>query len=105
MRGPASQMLRVAICNYFKVSQRVGFYGTAYEAPCIWGQCKPTLEPNKVGNKWQFVHYTNYKPREAQDEPCEEADEAADAGDDNMDDDIFEESSVIYSLFRACNNR
>ena len=28
---------------------------------------KPTLEPNKVGNKWQFVPYPNKKSREAQD--------------------------------------
>ena len=66
--GPASQILRVAICQCFRVSQKVGSYGTTYEAPCIWGQCKPTLEPNNIGNKWQFVPYPNCKPREAQDE-------------------------------------
>ena len=45
----------------------------------------------QVGNKWQFVSYPNYKPREAQDEPFEDADNeaAADASDDDMDDDVL----------------
>ena len=115
VRGPASQILRVAICDCYKVSQRVGFNGTTYEAPCMRGQSQPTLEPHdagypillselkrklvwydgaidaQVGNKWQFVSYPNYKPREAQDEPFEDADNeaAADASDDDMDDDVL----------------
>ena len=45
-----------------------------------------------VGNKWQFVSCPNKKPREARDEPCEDADEAAaDASDDDVDDDVLEE--------------